>query len=323
MEFLCGVTLAEKIPENAPNKNRRRHTVVGIGEMLWDLLPGARHAGGAPLNFAYICWLLGEHAFVATRTGSDDLGTELIREMCRRELDVSCVQRDAFLPTGTAAVELSPDGQPTFEIRKPAAWDAFEWTAEWEHLALQADAICFGTLAQRSAKSRATIRAFLQNRRPDCAVIFDANLRSPFYSPEVILNSLKMATIAKWNEAEFAEIAPMAGPTSGATAANLQALARNFHLDLVCLTRGSRGSLLVTPTEAFDHEGFPVEIRDTIGAGDAFAAAVAHGWLAKASLERTSEIANRCAAWVASQAGAMPLLDAASLDQLPSAASPW
>ena len=311
--------MAKKMPENAPNVARRRRIVVGIGEVLWDVLPGVRHAGGAPLNFSYICSLLGEHAFVASRIGSDEMGTDLIHEMSRRNVDSSCVQRDQALPTGTAAVVLSADGQPTFEIRQPAAWDAFEWSPAWEHLAQQADAVCFGTLAQRSAKSRATIRAFLEKRRPDCVAIFDANLRAPFYSPEVILDSLKMATIAKLNEAEFAEIAAMAGLAGATTSANLQAFARNFHLDLVCVTRGSRGSLLATPTDAFEHAGFQVEIKDTIGAGDAFAAAVAHGWLAKAGLARTSEIANRWAAWVASQAGAMPLLDLASRNQLPSA----
>ena len=311
--------MAEKTPENVPNTARHRHTVVGIGEVLWDLLPGVRHAGGAPLNFSYICSLLGEHAVVASRIGSDVLGTDLIHEMSCRNVDISCVQRDQALPTGTAAVVLSADGQPTFEIRQPAAWDAFEWTAAWEHLAGQADAVCFGTLAQRSTKSRATIRTFLENRRPDCAAIFDANLRMPFYSSEVILNSLEIATVAKLNEAEFAEIAAMVGLAGATTPGNLQAFAGNFHLDLVCVTRGSRGSLLATSTEAFDHAGFPVEVKDTIGAGDAFAAAVAHGWLAKAGLERTSEIANRWAAWVASQAGAMPLLDAESRNRLPSA----
>lgn len=307
--------MAEKIPENAPNRDQR--TVVGIGEVLWDLLPGVRHAGGAPLNFSYISSLLGEHAIVASRIGSDALGTDLIREMSRRDVDISCVQRDQALPTGTAEVVLSADGQPTFEIRQPAAWDEFEWTPEWERLAGRADAVCFGTLAQRSAKSRATIRAFLENRRPDCAAIYDANLRAPFYSRDVILDSLQMATIAKLNEAEFAEIADMAGLAGASASANLQSLARNFHLDLVCVTRGSRGSLLATPDDAFDHVGFKVEIKDTIGAGDAFAAAVAHGWLAKAALDRISEMANRWAAWVASQNGAMPLLDPASRSTLP------
>jgi fructokinase len=314
--------MKKKIPAQDPKANPRCRTIVGIGEALWDLLPNERHIGGAPLNFSYVCSLLGERALVLSRIGNDALGNELIHEMSRRDVDMSCVQQDAALPTGTAAVALSADGQPVFEIRQPAAWDAFELTAAWDRMAEQADAVCFGTLAQRSAQSRATIRAFLGKIRSGCIAIFDVNLRSPFYSREVIVDSLEMATIAKFNETEFDEVASMVGLSGAVTPENLQTFARRFELDLVCATRGSRGSLLANPFEAFEHPGFSVDIRDTIGAGDAFAAAVAHCWLSKADLEQTSDIANRWAAWVASRPGGMPLIDEASRNQLPLAREP-
>jgi fructokinase len=177
--------------------------------------------------------------------------------------------------------------------------------------------VCFGTLVQRSAKSRVTIEAFLRNTRPDCVRIFDVNLWARFYSRDVIINSLALATIVKFNEAEFGEIGSMVGLAEADAAESLPALARNFDLQLVCLTRGSRGSLLATPDHAVEHPGFAVEVNDTIGAGDAFTAAVAHGWLSKGELEKTSAIADRWAAWVASQPGGMPLLDEQQRHQMP------
>lgn len=314
--------MKKDIPAQDPKPNLHRRRIVGIGEVLWDLLPGERHIGGAPLNFSYVCSLLGERALVLSRIGNDPPGTELIHEMSRRDVDMSCVQQDAVLPTGTAAVALSADGQPVFEIQQPAAWDEFEFTAEWERMAERADAVCFGTLAQRSAESRATIRAFLGKIRSGCIAIFDVNLRSPFYSREVIVESLELATIAKFNETEFDEVGSMVGLSGAVTPESLQTFARRFELDLVCVTRGSRGSLLANSFEAFEHPGFSADIRDTIGAGDAFAAAVAHCRLSKAGLEQTSDIANRWASWVASRPGGMPMLDEASRSQLPLASEP-
>jgi fructokinase len=282
---------------------------VGIGEALWDLLPGVRHIGGAPLNFSYISSLLGEHAVIASRIGNDTLGAELMSEASLRAVDTRYLQHDADLPTGTAAVTMSAVGQQAYEIRQPAAWDALELAPEWERLAEAADAVCFGTLAQRSAKSRAAIQAFVRKTRANCVAIFDVNLRAPFYSRDVIVNSLEIATIVKVNEAEFAEIAPMVGLPDATTQRNLRAFARKFGLQLVCLTRGGRGSVLATPDHVVEHPGFKVEVKDTIGAGDAFTAAVAHCWVHRFGLEPTGVMANRWASWVASQPGGMPLLD--------------
>lgn len=293
------------------------HTIVGIGEALWDILPGEKHLGGAPLNFSYIASLLGDHAVIASRIGNDGLGAELMREVALRGLETKYIQQDADLPTGTAVVKVSAEGQPTFEISQPVAWDALELTPEWERLAERADAICFGTLAQRSAESRAAVQAFLRKTHDDCVAILDVNLRAPFYSADAIVDSLERATIAKINEDEFAEISRMVELPNQATSDGLRAFARKFNLQLVCLTRGDRGSVLATSERVVEHPGFHVEVKDTIGAGDAFAAAVAHCWVSKLTLERTSDIANRWASWVASQPGGMPLLPDDHRRQMP------
>jgi fructokinase len=296
----------DQVPANPASGAR---TVVGLGEALWDLLPSGRHIGGAPLNFAYISSLLGERAIIASRIGSDKAGDDLFRELSSRDIDTTYIQRDEALPTGTVGVTVSSDGQPSYEIRQPVSWDALEWLSEWEELASRADAVCFGTLAQRSERSRNTIAAFLRSTRRNCVRVFDVNLRAPFFSRELVVDSIRLATIVKLNEEEFDEVTAMVGLPKRSRAESLQTFARTFNLELVCLTMGGNGSLLATPDQTLEHPGFPITVVDTVGAGDAFTAAVAHCWVSRLGLDVTSTVANRWAGWVASQSGAMPVID--------------
>jgi fructokinase len=286
-------------------------TAVGLGEALWDLLPAEKHVGGAPLNFAYVSSLLGERAAIASRIGVDQLGDELEHTLSARGIDTRYIQRDLGLPTGTAKVTISPDGQPGYEIPRPAAWDALEFTPAWEELARQAQAVCFGTLAQRSEQSQTAIAAFLQATRPECIRIFDVNLRAPFYSQNAVLDSIRMATIVKFNHEELIEVSTMTGLPVSSSPQGVQTLATHLGVELLCVTRGDHGSLLATPQQVVEHPGFPVKVADTVGAGDAFAAAVACCWAQRMGLEKTSVVANRWAGWVASQHGAMPPIDEA------------
>ena len=285
--------------------------LVGLGEALWDLLPGGKQIGGAPLNFAYISLLLGGRAAVASRIGADGLGRDLERELSQRGIEVRYLQRDPSLPTGTAKVMLFADGQPSYEIGRPVAWDAMEPTLDWKELARQADAVCFGTLAQRSEQSRKAIASFLGATRPQCIRIFDVNLRPPYYSRDVIFESIHLATIVKFNEEELAEVSTMLGLPIRASPSDLRILTSRLGVELICVTRGNRGSLLATPRQAAEHPSLPVQVVDTVGAGDAFAAAVACCWGLDMGLEEISKVANRWAGWVASQRGAMPPINEA------------
>jgi len=289
---------------------------VGLGEALWDLLPGGKQIGGAPLNFAYISLLLGEQAAIASRIGTDPLGRELERELSRRGIEIGYLQHDANLPTGTSGVIISGHGQPQYEIGRPVAWDRLESTADWEELARQADVVCFGTLAQRSEESRKAIVAFLEATRPECVRFFDVNLRPPFYARTMVLDSIRLATIVKFNEKELAEVIDMAKFSFRTSPQDLRTLATHLGVELVCVTRGDHGSVLATPQQLVEHPGFPVKVVDTVGAGDAFAAAVACCWGLRIGLERTSAVANRWASWVASENGAMPLIDEALRRQM-------
>ena len=293
---------------------RKRHTVVGLGELLWDLFPAEKTLGGAPANFAYITSLLGDEGIPASRVGRDDLGSDALLRLTELRLPTSFVQEDDAHPTGTVKVEVDGKGQPRFEISESVAWDFLEWTQDWRVLAQQADAICFGSLAQRSAKSQATIRKFLETTRPGVVRVFDVNLRQNFYDAEILSQSMKLATIVKLNHEELPVIMRLSGREHESDEHSAKHLLKAFELELICVTRGANGSLLVTPNACSRHPGFPVKVADTVGAGDAFTAALVHEYLRGASLDRMNESANRMGAWVASEIGATPVLRAGGIE---------
>src|SRR6266487_4919127 len=169
--------------------------VVGLGEVLWDLLPERTCLGGAPANFAYITTLMGDQGIVASCVGEDSRGLDALRRLEELGLDIDHVQTDREHPTGTVKVELDAKGQARFEIAHPVAWDFLQWTLDWQHLAEKADAVCFGSLAQRSPQSRETIRRFLAATSPDTVTVFDVNLRQAYYSQEILAQSMKLADV--------------------------------------------------------------------------------------------------------------------------------
>ena len=283
------------------------HTIVGLGEALWDVLPTEKHLGGAPLNFTYIASLLGDDAIIATRIGNDSLGNQIRNELEARYLEMSGLQIDSKLPTGAVDVSFK-NGQPHYEIREPAAWDALDWTSQWREIAARADAVCFGTLAQRAAKSRQTIENFVDHTRSSCLRVLDINLRRPFYSRELIEASMSRANVLKLNEVELPEVAAMFGLNRDRMEEELWALLERFDLEVGFVTCGAHGAMAARGDQIVLHPGFAVSVSDTIGAGDAFTAAAAHCLLLGMDLERTLAVANRWASWVASQPGGMPPL---------------
>jgi fructokinase len=285
--------------------------VVGLGEVLWDLLPERTCLGGAPANFAYITTLMGDQGIVASRVGEDSQGLDALRRMEELGLDIDHVQTDRQRPTGTVKVELDGKGAARFEIAHPAAWDALEWTPDWQDLAENADAVCFGSLAQRSEESRATIRKFLRATLPGTLKVFDVNLRQSYYSHEVLAESMRLADIVKLNDEELPKIMSLAKFPHKGELSSAQRLLSTYDLKLVCITRGGRGSLLVSDKlvrggDASEHPGFRVRVADTVGSGDAFTAGLVHEYLHGASLDLMNEVANLVGAWVASEVGAMP-----------------
>ena len=294
---------------------KRQHIVVGLGELLWDLFPSGKQLGGAPANFAYITNLLGDSGLPASRVGNDLFGDEVIQHLARLGLKCDFVQRDPVHPTGTVKVSVDQNGQPRFEIAEGVGWDFLEWTPEWQQLAGSVDAVCFGSLGQRAPQSRATILNFLRATRRDAVRVFDVNLRQHFYSLEVIAESMALATIVKLNHEELPRLMKLIGLDHRNEKDSARTLLATHHLELVCITRGNHGSLLLSSDECDEHPGFKVNVADTVGAGDAFTAALTHGYLRQTPLSQVNEMANRVGAWITSQPGAMPAVKAHGLAQ--------
>ncbi|MFL6213800.1 MAG: carbohydrate kinase family protein [Blastocatellia bacterium] len=285
------------------------YTIVGIGELLWDRLLAGDQLGGAPANFAYHTSLLGNDARIFSRVGRDTPGEQATRRLRALGLTTDFIQQDETHATGTVVVQVDASGQPDFVINEDVAWDYLEFTPQWQTMAAAADAVCFGTLAQRSPASRLTIRRFLEATRTEALRIYDVNLRQSFYTREIIADSLHIASIAKINHSELAQLAAIFQLAGSSQTEIARRLLDEFSLELVCVTRGERGSVLVSRTEAVEHAGFSVEVVDAVGAGDAFTAALAHHYLNRAPLAVISEAANRMGATVASHTGATPVIE--------------
>jgi fructokinase len=282
-------------------------TIVGLGEVLWDLFPGGPQFGGAPANFACHAAMLGADAFVVSRVGHDELGEHAIAALERHGVETRHVGRSRDHATGTVCVEVDEAGRPHFEIADNVAWDHIPWSDDLAGLARRADAVCFGMLAQRGDTSRATIRRFLGSTGPECLRILDVNLRRPFYDDRVMLESMQLADALKLNDEELPVVASMCN-LAGSERDVLEGLREQFGLRLVALTRGAEGAMLLGSEGIVECAGTPVVVRDTVGAGDAFTAAMALGWLGGRGLDEVCRRAGRVAAFVCTQAGGTPEL---------------
>jgi fructokinase len=281
--------------------------IVGAGEILWDVFPDGARFGGAPANFACHTASLVGQAWVLSAVGADELGDKAIAELERRRVSVECVQRSEGHPTGVVTVSVDDRGQPSYAFGADEAWDRIAWTPAVASLAHKADAICFGTLGQRGEQSRATIRRFVASTRTDCLRVLDLNLRSTFFSPALIEDSLALCAVLKLNDAELAIVAEQLG-FFGDEHQQVAAIAGKYRLDCVAVTRGAKGSLLWRQGERHEASAVAAKVVDTVGAGDSFAAALVDGLLRSLPLAEIHERAAQIAAFVCEHAGATPEL---------------
>lgn len=287
--------------------------VVGLGEILWDLLPGRKQLGGAPANFAFHAKALGGRTSVISRIGDDELGREILGCLDGWGIGRAALSVDPGHPTGTVSVSVDANGIPQYVIQEGVAWDFIQDSQAGQALMQAADAVCFGSLCQRSPASRGAIGRLLAGARPDCLKVFDINLRNTGPGPDVILGSLESANVVKLSDEELPLVAAMAGVSATPVVA-LSELAERFELRAVALTRGSHGSLLYSRGVFADHPGRAADIVDTVGAGDAFTAALTIGLLRHDPVDAISERANRLAAAVCSRSGGTPDLSGMIVD---------
>ena len=284
----------------------RRPVIVGLGELLWDIKPHGRYVGGAPANFAYHANQFDADGVVVSCVGRDADGAEIMERLAERGMTTDFVRYDECHSTGTATVEMDDAGHHAFIIHTGVAWDYLPFDSELEALACQADAVCFGTLAQRGELSRKSIRAFLKRTRRDCLRVFDINMRQEYYDFDSITRSLAVADVLKLNDEEMPKLTALLGLSRFESEA-VPNLMHRFGLRMVALTRGENGSVLYTKHRLSENRGVaPDALVDTVGAGDAFTAALVCGLLRYEDLDRLHERASRLAGFVCSQPGATP-----------------
>lgn len=294
-------------------------TVVGIGEALWDCLPEGRKFGGAPTNFAYHCGQFGLNSYAASAVGDDELGKEIL-DICSEKNQKVIIPTVPF-ETGTVQVTLDENGIPQYDIKTGVAWDNIPYSDELKELAQRTDAVCWGSLAQRSEVSRNTISSFISDMPEDALKVFDINLRQGFFTKEIIQNSFEMCNILKINDEELVAVSRIFGalPESDEDFSTVwqnlnfeskcRAILEKYNLRMLILTCGVNGSYVFTPDGEVSSQGTPkVTVADTVGAGDSFTATFVSNLLIGRTIKEAHERAVNVSAFVCTQHGAMPII---------------
>ena len=292
-----------------PTDTMSKPSILSCGEVLWDLFPEGARFGGAPANFACHAAILGGQVSMLSAVGKDAKGDEALSILQGFDIDTSLMQRIKDAPTGTVSVRLDILGKPTFEIHSGSAWDRIAGTNELESRVAVANAIYFGTLGQRSELSRATIQKAIQIAKLHGVLrVLDVNLRKPFYDAALIRESIEHASVLKLSDDELVEVAAACDVAFDTEPEPmLRQLLYRFKLDLVVMTRGAQGAILVSAAESVIQPGVPTVVRDTVGAGDSFTAALVIGLLRGDKLNDIARTACQIAAAVCALEGAVPI----------------
>lgn len=291
-----------------------KNRVVGIGEVLWDVLPEGKKIGGAPANFAYHVSQFGLPGCVVSAVGDDPLGKEIVENFTSKGLNQLIAE--VPYPTGTVQVEIDQAGIPQYEIKENVAWDNIPYTDALDRLARNTKAVCFGSLAQRNVVSRETIGRFLDAmpETPDSLVVFDVNLRQGFYNKEILCDSMRRCNILKINDEELVAVSHVFGYPGIDLQDKCRILLGKYNLRMLILTCGINGSYVFTPGSVSFQPTPEVEVADTVGAGDSFTAAFIASILKGKSVTEAHARAVRTSAYVCTRNGAMPVLPPEIID---------
>lgn len=281
-----------------------KRLVVGLGEVLWDMLPEGRKIGGAPVNFAYHAGQFGIDTMAVSAIGNDKLGEDTIAEMNGKHLNH--IFPSVPYPTGSVQVKLDEKGVPAYDIKENVAWDNIPFTNEIESVARSCRAVCFGSLAQRNAVSRSTIRKFIESTPSGCIRIFDINLRQNFYTSNVIRDSLEHCNILKINDEEIMLVSRMFNYDSSNIENVCRTIMEDFSLEMVILTCGTKGSYIFTKGGVSFMPTPKVNVADTVGAGDSFTGSFCAAILRRLPVAEAHKKAVEVSAYVCTQNGAMP-----------------
>ncbi len=283
----------------------KRKQIVALGEVLWDLFPGGRKVGGAPGNFAFHCAQLGADASLLSAVGDDVLGRELLRYYHEMGLPTDGIAVLPTHPTGTVRVEFR-HGEPCYTICEDVAWDHIELSENMLEQIATANVFYYGSLVFRTKNMQALFQNLLRAVPESSLKVCDVNLRAPFYQRDSLIPLLEKANILKLNVDELALISPMLGIPKGDQEERVEQLRQKFGYDLVILTDGANGSLLSTKTTLSRYAALPVDVVDTVGAGDSFVAQAVVAWLDSLPIEEINRRANALAAFVCTCHGGTP-----------------
>ncbi len=282
--------------------NTSKPVVVGIGELLWDVFPTGKRAGGAPVNFVYHASQMGAQGYAISAVGEDELGREILHELDQNHIQYLCEK--VHYPTGQVQVTLK-DGQPTYHIIEDVAWDHIPLSEQEIQIVQKADAVCFGSLSLRHPESRKTIMTLLEHAPKEAIRFFDINLRQHYYSKELIEQLLQKANVFKINDDELAVLSEMFGLT-GSEEDKCRFLLNKYQLRYVVLTAGDKYSTIYSSSEVSRLDTPRVKVADTVGAGDSFSGAFVAGLLTGKTLRQAHEQAVKTAAFVCTKTGAWP-----------------
>lgn len=276
--------------------------IVGIGELLWDVFPTGKRAGGAPVNFVYHAAQAGAEGCAVSAVGDDKLGREILQEL--KNSGIRGIISTVPYSTGRVLVELK-DGIPSYTIVENVAWDHLPLTPEALAAVSRADAVCFGTLSLRSTHTRDTVKKLLAATPQTALRFFDINLRQSYYSKELVEDLLAFANVFKLNDEELAVLRELFGLT-GSDEEVCRALVRRYQLRYLIFTAGDKYSIIYTPDEVSHMDTPRVDVVDTVGAGDSFSGAFVCAVLSGKTLRQAHESAVQTAAFVCTRAGAWP-----------------
>lgn len=301
---------------NESASNKQDTIVVGMGEALWDVLPDGKKIGGAPANFAFHVSQFGFGSRVVSAVGNDKLGEEILSTF--REKHLEGIIEQVPYPTGTVQVEIDNAGVPSYDIREGVAWDNIPFTPALEALARRTQAVCWGSLAQRSVVSRNTIASFLEVMPSDGGrlKVFDVNLRQSFYTKEILCDSMRRCNVLKINDEELVTISRLFGYPGIDLQDKCWILLAKYDLRMLILTCGVNGSYIFTPGNVSFVETPKVAVADTVGAGDSFTATIVASLLSGKSVQEAHQLAVEVSAYVCTQNGAMPELPAGQVAKL-------
>ncbi|GAA5521210.1 carbohydrate kinase [Aliifodinibius salicampi] len=290
----------------------QQRKILCIGEILWDALPSGLFLGGAPLNVCYHLNQLGISVEMCSRVGGDRLGKEALRRIQRNDMSTAHIQTDGQSETGFVEVEVTSNGEPSYTIIEPVAWDFIEPSPSLKQAVRESWGIVFGSLAQRNEQSRDTIQNLWKYADKK---ILDLNLRPPHIDRTVIRDSLAAADIIKMNEAELEQIKKWFS-LSGSSCQIVETLAEKFECSFICITKGPAGAMLFEDGSWSDHRGYKTDAKDSVGAGDAFLATMIYGVQCGKKGKELLKYANAAGSFVAQKSGATPEYDIHSIEEI-------